>query len=307
MAGERALTATYAPARPVDLRLTLGPLSRGRGDPTMQWDTGSLWRTALTPEGPATLHLRPRPGAVEATAWGPGAAWVLQQVPELLGEGDDDSGFDPRLHRLVHDTHRRSPGLRMPRCGLVFEMLVPAVLEQKVIGTEARRAWRVLVRSYGAVAPGPAPVGMRVCPPASTWARVPSWAWHRAGVDPKRSATVLAAAALAPVLERTLGLGRGGAAVAAVLMSVPGIGRWTAAEITQRAHGDADSVSVGDYHLASLVGWALLGRPVDDDGMLTALEPWAPHRHRAVRLVEVSGVRRPKFGPRLTIQDHRRH
>lgn len=303
--GEVALTTTYSPSRPVDLRLTLGPLSRGRGDPTMRWDGPAVWRTALTPAGPATLHLLPGPGRIDGTAWGPGAGWALAQLPELLGSLDDDAGFDHTLHPLLRDTARRLPGLRLPRCGLVFEMLVPACLEQKVTGTEARRAWRALLMAYGGRAPGPAPVGMRVCPPPAVWARVPSWAWHRAGVDGKRSRTILTAAAVAPLLERTVALGNGGPAVAAVLRSVPGVGAWTAAEIAQRAHGDADAVSVGDFHLASFVGWALLGRPLDDEGMLAALAPWAPQRQRAVRLVEVSGARRPRFGPRLAIADHR--
>jgi 3-methyladenine DNA glycosylase/8-oxoguanine DNA glycosylase len=91
------------------------------------------------------------------------------------------------------------------------------------------------------------------------------------------------------------------------LFAVPGIGAWTVAEIAQRALGDADAVSVGDYHLSQFVGWALAGRPVDDDGMLELLEPWRPHRYRVVRLLECSGFAKPRFGPRLTIQDHSRH
>jgi 3-methyladenine DNA glycosylase/8-oxoguanine DNA glycosylase len=91
------------------------------------------------------------------------------------------------------------------------------------------------------------------------------------------------------------------------LSAVPGIGAWTVAEIAQRALGDADALSVGDYHLAQDVGWALVGRPLDDDGMVELLEPWRPHRYRVVRLLQSSGVRTPRFGPRLTVQDHRAH
>ena len=61
----------------------------------------------------------------------------------------------------------------MPRSGRVLEALVPAVLEQKVTGREAWRAWRWLVRRYGEPAPGPAgllPDGLRVPPAARTWA-----------------------------------------------------------------------------------------------------------------------------------------
>jgi 3-methyladenine DNA glycosylase/8-oxoguanine DNA glycosylase len=189
----------------------------------------------------------------------------------------------------------------------VFEALVPAIIEQKVTGIEARRAWRQLVVRFGTVAPGPAPAGMRVMPSAEEWRRIPSWEWHKAGVGPQRAEAVVRAAAVASSLERTLELGGGGAEVARRLCSLPGVGVWTAAEVTQRAHGDPDSPSVGDYHLASLVGWALIGKPVDDDGMLELLEPYAGHRQRIVRLIGVSGFSAPKFGPRATIQDHRAH
>ena len=91
-------------------------------------------------------------------------------------------------------------------------------------------------------------------------------------------------------------------------MSVAGIGEWTAAEVGQRALGDADALSVGDYHLSGVIGWTLLGRPIDDAEMVDYLEPLRPHRHRVIRLLEVSGQAfKPRFGPRITIQDHRAH
>jgi 3-methyladenine DNA glycosylase/8-oxoguanine DNA glycosylase len=148
---------------------------------------------------------------------------------------------------------------------------------------------------------------MRVFPDAQTWRRIPSWEWHRAGVGPDRVATALRAAGVAASLERTLLLGRGGPEVERALRSIPGVGVWTAAETMQRAHGDPDSPSVGDYHLPARVGWALIGEPVDDDGMLELLAPWAGQRQRVMRLIEASGAAPPRRGPRATIQDHRRH
>ena len=69
-------------------------------------------------------------------------------------------------------------------------MLVPAVLEQRVYGKDARRAWRSLVTKYGAPAPGPAPTHMRVPPPAEVWRRIPSWEFHLANVDPGRARSI---------------------------------------------------------------------------------------------------------------------
>ena len=297
------METVWRPAQPVDVALTLGPLRRGGNDPTYKrTPDGSLWRTTLTPLGPATTRLTQHLGEVRMVAWGDGAEWCLAQLPQLLGAGDDWSGFQPR-HPLLEQARRRHPGLRLPRTGRVLEVLVPAVLEQKVTGKEARQAFVRLVRRYGAPAPGPAPAGMRVPPDAETWRRIPSWEWHQAGVDPQRMRTVMAAARVAGRLEEIDAMPREDAVRR--LRAVPGIGVWTAAEVVQRALGDADTVSVGDYHLAAFVGWALLGRPLDDAGMLEVLEPWRPHRQRVVRLLEVSGASKPRFGPRMSVQDHR--
>lgn len=303
----QAVSTRYAPDVPVDVAATLRPLRRGHFDPTMRIDASGVWRTLHTPLGPATLHLRSLPTYVEATAWGPGADWAIEGVPELLGRGDDWSELDVAATPFLADSLRRNGGLRLLRTRQVFEMMLAAIFEQKVTGKEARHSWRVLVTKYGQPAPGPAPVGMYVCPPASVWRRIPSWEWHRAGVGPQRSDTVMRVTVVADSLERTLSLGRGGAEVERRLRSIRGIGVWTAAETMQRAHGDPDSPSVGDYHLPAVVGWALIGKPVDDDGMLELLEPWVGHRQRIMRLIEASGFAKPRFGPRMTIQDHRSH
>ncbi len=288
----------------MDLPATLGSLRRGAGDPAFRYaEGGAVWLTGRTPVGPATLLLRQLvPDEVSAVAWGGGAEWMIDGVPGLLGAGDAPAGFRPQ-HPLVDAAYRRHPGLRVPRCRRVLDVLVPAVLEQKVTGGEARRSWRDLLRRFGEPAPGPAPAGLLVPPAAATWARIPSWEWHRAGVDGHRSRAICAAAAVAGRLEESVAMPP--AEAERRLRSVPGVGVWTAAEVAQRAFGDADAVSVGDFHLAPFVGWALAGRAVDDDGMLELLAPYRPHRYRAIRLLELSGFRMPRFGPRYAPHDMR--
>ncbi len=64
----------------------------------MQRDATGIWITLATPAGSASLHLRSVAGSIEASAWGPGAAAAIEQVPALCGDGDDDAGFDATRH-----------------------------------------------------------------------------------------------------------------------------------------------------------------------------------------------------------------
>ncbi|HET9858691.1 MAG TPA: DNA-3-methyladenine glycosylase 2 family protein [Nocardioidaceae bacterium] len=295
----------WRPHWPCPVGVILSTARRGPGDPTYRIDPdGTIWRGLRTPEGVATLRLAGRPydGEVHATSWGPGADWVLEQLPALLGADDDPSGFEP-LHPVIADAHRRHPHWRIGRTGLVMEALVPAVLEQKVTGQEAFLGFRRLVRRYGERAPGPvADRDLWVQPSPARLRTVPSWEWLTLHVDPARSRAVLQAAQVAPALERTVGLA--GEEVDRRLRSVPGIGVWTSAEVRFRAHGDPDAVSFGDYHVAKDVGWALTGAEVDDDGLAELLEPYRPHRYRVQRLVELAGLRRPRRGPRMAPRRH---
>jgi 3-methyladenine DNA glycosylase/8-oxoguanine DNA glycosylase len=303
------LESVWRPGWRVDVGATLGPLVRSHRDPAHRLGAdGAFWRAARTPAGPATLALRVAAGGeVRVAAWGEGAEWALAGLPDLLGARDDPSGFAP-AHPVLREAARRHPGLRVPRTGLVFDQLVPAVLEQKVVGKEAFRSWREMLWRYGAPAPGcgaggPAPRGMRVPPSAADLLAVPTWGWHRIGVDLPRQRTLRAAATVADRLEECVGMEP--RAALARLRVVPGIGPWTAAEVAQRALGDADAVSVGDYHIPSMVGWALAGEPVDDAGMLALLEEYRPHRHRVVRLIELAGLGPPRRGPRMPARDYR--
>ena len=305
-AGVLPLERRYRPSGPLDLNSTLGPHRRGRYDPCHRVAAdGAHWRTWRTPDGAATVRLvaDPMAGEISTQAWGSGADWALAAVPSLLGADDDWTGLDLPPGR-VRDTRRRLLGMRLSSSGRVFEALVPAILEQLVTGIEARRTWGALVRQFGEPAPGPAPEGMAVMPSAAAIRSITDWEWHRIGLDGARRRTLLTAASVAPRLEEVAAL----AAEEAMqrLMTVRGIGVWTAAEVVQRSHGAGDAVSVGDYHLPNSVGFLFTGRPRSDDAeMLALLEPYRPHRQRVVRLVEATGVAAPRFGPRMSIRDNR--
>ena len=300
------LETEYRPRHPLDLRRTVLYQRHGAGDPTMTVAGSVIWRASRTPAGVATLAIREmRPGVVRAAAWGPGREWALSQLPALCGAGDDPGQLDASKHPLIAEAHRRNPGLRLSRTDLVFDALVSAIFEQKVTGMQAFGAWRRIVTWCGERAPGPTPSQMFAPPPIDGWQRVPSWVWHRSGLEPPQSKTVVRAARRGEALVRAVTDAEDGEAVDRVLVSQPGIGPWTSAETRVRAFGDADAVSVGDYHLAHEVGFALIGRRVDDDGMLRLLAPWAGQRQRVIRLIGASGVREPRRGPRLHPEDHR--
>ncbi|MDJ0460355.1 DNA-3-methyladenine glycosylase 2 family protein [Streptomyces sp. H27-C3] len=303
----RAETATRvggsgAPLPDVDLALVLGPLRRGPWDPTFRrTPDGAHWRASRTPAGPGTLRVASPGGVLDAAAWGPGADWLLAQLPPLLGSLDDPSLFTAH-HRVVAESLRRRPGLRLGRTGLVLESLIPSILEQKVTTDEAYRAWRRLVQTHGEPAPGPAPVPLHVMPDPRTWALIPSWDWHRAGVDNKRSSTILRAVRVAALLEEAATMPL--ASASARLQLIPGIGPWTAAETLQRSNGAPDAVTVGDLHLSGTVGHALAGdRTTNDEAMLKLLAPYEGQRHRATRLILLSGHTPPRRAPRMYRND----
>jgi len=254
-----------------------------------------VWRTSLTDDGPVSMLLTQADlHTLTCRAWGPGARRAVEAAPELCGAADDPSGFRPD-HPLLEGLLRRNRGLRIGRINRVLEALVPAVLEQRVLGRQATTAWRRLIHRYGTAAPGPAPEGMKVFPAPAVWAAIPDWEWHRhLGVDPRRARTIVACVRRAGRLERLTSVPAEEAK--RLLCTIGGIGVWTAAEIAQRAFGDTDALSVGDVHLARVVGHTLFNADFDDEAMVVALEPWRPHRYRVVRLLHAGGhLTRPRF------------
>ena len=300
----------WRPPFQVDAPLALSVHRHGGADPTFRVDrhTGEVWRTSLTPDGPASIRVtQPNAQRIIAHAWGPGAGWLLDTLPAQLGANDDPARLATQPARTdpvrtdLADLARRVPGLRIGRSARVLEALIPAVLEQKVVSKEAHRAWNVLLDKFGTPAPGPAPASLRVFPDPKAWLRIPSWDWHRAGVEGVRARTIMNAARLAGRLEQIAD-----ADADALLRTLPGIGQWTSAEVRQRAFGDPDAISVGDYNLPKLVGWTLAGqRDIDDRGMLELLAPYAGQRYRVQRLIELGGSAPPRRGPRMPVRDYR--
>jgi len=278
-----------------DPTLTMGALWSGPGDPQMLVARDRLARAMRLASGAASLELTTSGTTVRARAWGPGAAEALDLVPALVGERDDPSPLVAR-HPAVAALMRRFAGARLTSGAPVIEVLVNAILGQKVTSFEARRAQRLLLMRFGERAPGP--LGLTLPPPPEKLARLPYWAFHPLGVERRRADTIRAAAAVARRLEKIRGLGA--AEGRRRLLAVPGVGPWTAAETMRLALGDPDAVSVGDFNLPRQVCWVLAAeRDGDDARMLELLAPYRGQRARVVMLIEHSGLRPARRAPRL--------
>jgi endonuclease III len=278
----------------LDLPGTLGPLAHGRGDRTTRLAPREAMLAFRTPDGPATLQLRQTaPARLDARAWGPGARFALDGAAILVGEADRPEAL-VAVHPILRRLQRSHPGLRLPQTRRVFHALLPSVLEQKVTGTEAFRAYAAVLRRFGEAAPGPG--GLLLPPSPELLARLPYHAFHPLGVERRRADVIRRAAARAAWLEAASSASE----ATRRLRSLDGIGAWTAAEVVRCAFGDADAVSVGDYHVPNTVAWALAGEPrADDARMIELLEPYHGQRGRVQRLLEVGGITAPRFGPRM--------
>jgi 3-methyladenine DNA glycosylase/8-oxoguanine DNA glycosylase len=280
---------------PYDLAATLFPLRRGTGDPTMRIEGREVWRAARTPDGPATLRLEHTYGTVAATAWGPGNGWALEHAPGLIGAEDDLTAFEPR-DDVMTQIWKELRSVRLTRALDVVRTLVAAVLEQKVVGLEARRAWRRMTSEVSEPAPGE---GRLLLPPdPSLVAELPYFRFHPWGVERRRAEVVRAVCARAASLEALADVPFDEARRR--LEALPGIGLWTTAEVMRLSFGDPDAVSVGDYHVPDVVAWALAGEPrATDERMLELLEPYRGQRGRVQVLLERSHISPPAYGPRM--------
>jgi hypothetical protein len=288
------------PVRTVDFppELQLRETVRGAKNPVLIGPTEARWSTR-TPDGLGSLTLHQRPDhTVDAEAWGPGADWLLDRVPGLLGASDDPSGFEPPAP--LRDRWRRNP-FRLARTGVLWDAMVGAVFGQKVQTANAVRSRRMLARRHGDPAPGPeGPRGPGwILPAPERVAEMGYHQFHPLGVERKRAETLIRVAREMP---RLAGLADGDPADAAArLCRIRGVGPWTAAMATAVAMGDPDAVPVGDFHIPNVVAWVLAGEPrATDERMLELLEPWAGHRWRVIRLAKSSGPA-PRYGPRLSL------
>jgi 3-methyladenine DNA glycosylase/8-oxoguanine DNA glycosylase len=235
---------------------------------------------------------------VELNAWGSGARWAVEHGAGIVGLDDVDDFVT--AHPVITRARQATTGLKMTATGSVLDVALPTVIEQRVTGIEARRSWSRLIRVLGEPAPGPRQ--LRVPPAAARVAALTDYERRRFGLEARRGAALVLVAKEANRLERAAELGSD--PLQRALVALPGIGPWTAATVAQLVCGDADAVPVGDWHLPRLIGHALARESrADDARMLELLEPFRPHRGRAIRMLSAAGEGPSRTAPRAEIPD----
>lgn len=278
---------------PYDLgrSLLLGDL--GRQNPMhARPHEAELARACWTPDGPASFHVRVMADAVEATAWGPGRAWVLDALPAHLGLDDRP----PRLTGKLGRVQARLPGVRRGRTLDVFELLISHVIRQRVAWRDAVATQIQLLRAHGQPAPGP--LGLRLPISAEQWLGLSTAELAAFGLERKRAKTILSLAARAEQIRRFAELAP--AECGAKLEAFTGVGPWTSGMVRGHGLGDHDVVPLGDYELPSTVAWFFAGEArADDARMLELLEPFRGQRFRVLHLLMAAGQHAPRMGPRI--------
>ena len=271
---------------PLDLRRSLSTLGAPLpGQPRATVSGG--WWIGSSPVGSVTVRLRHLAGRVDAEAWGPGAEWALDRLPALVGIDDDADTFHP------------PKGLRLGATGRVVDVLIPAVLGQRVTTTAAKRSFKKMIFRWGRPASGP--VEAWTPPDPAAIAALSYEDLHPLGVERTRASIVIEVARRAKRLEEVVVMDRDDAYRR--LEAVRGIGSWTSAQAMGVAWGDLDAVPIGDYHIPNMVAWGLAGEDrADDDRMLELLQPYAGHRRRVITLLKQAGIHAPKYGPKTAVR-----
>jgi AraC family transcriptional regulator of adaptative response / DNA-3-methyladenine glycosylase II len=278
--GAGALTLRLTARAPYDAGEVLHFLGAHAVPGLEEWDRTTFSRVLALPHGPAVVHLSP-------AADGAAAVTARLQLAELRDLGaavsrcrrmldldadpaavDELLGIDCALSPLVTG----APGRRVPGSPDAPELAVRAVLGQQVSVAGARTLTARLVRAAGTPLPEPVGTLTHAFPGAAALAEADLTA---VGLTGTRRTTVQALAAALAGDRFALDPGTDRDDAERDLLSLPGIGPWTAALVRLRGLGDPDVWLPGDLALRrSLAGLGSSDRQ--------AAARWRPWRSYAV-------------------------
>lgn len=236
-----------------------------------------------TLQGRVAVQFDPR--AAQLLVWPDAALWpasasLLPLLRRWLDLDAEPGRIDATLGALAAD----APGLRLPGCVDRFELAVRAVLGQQVTVAAARTLASRLVQRFGtplgadAVADGGSVTLLFPTPP--TLAAAPVERIAELGIVRQRAEALRAIARAWPELS----FARGGGTVdqaRAELLSLPGVGPWTAAYMLMRGWSWPDAFPPGDIVLRRVLAGDA-ATPLSNAAVDVAAQPYRPYRSYAV-------------------------
>lgn len=256
-------------------------------------------QTFLTPEGAVLLSAVQHGSSVRCELLGPGAEWVQPNIPGYLGLHDGIAGFQPSgvLRRVFLQYQPR-----LSRCPVVFHRLVQVVLQQLVSWDDAANTWRQIVQRFGVAFPG---TEIHVGPIPAVLSRLGYYDLVACGALPKQARLIIELARAASRIDRLWQ--QDPEKLCTYLASIRGIGPWTLNYLRGFVFGSPDVVITGDYAIPHYVSYFLHRKPRSDDAeMQKLLTPYAGHRFRVVHTIMLSGVKPPRYGPKMPSARFRR-
>ena len=283
---------------PYHLGRTLSVLSVGKGNPCLRVSDHQAQLALNTPAGRVAIAATHRTEQLHIVAQGPAADWIEPHLPGLFGLLDNTHEFVPSepIKQLAQANH----GLRLPRLPVVFDRLVPIVLQQLIAFRDACRAWRLMAQRLGEEVSDSQ--GLFFPPTPQQIARLATYELMECEAPPMHAKRILGLAKHAARLEELWGAGESTDAIDRLcdcLIALPGVGPWTVGMLRGAGLGDSDAVVLGDYGLPHHVAHFFTGAErSDDDEMLRLLDPYRPHRFRVVTMLIQSATHPPRRGPR---------
>ena len=274
---EGALTLRLPYRPPLDWPALSGWL-RTRAVPGVAEANGRAYRRTLRlPRGAAIVSLEPVDGHIQCTLKLESMSDLtsaVRQCRRLLDLDADPLSVvevlarDRRLSSLV----KKRPGLRAPGAVDGVELAIQAVLGQQVSLAAARTLTARLVTAHGDVIKIADPTLTHLFPAADAIAAADL---SRLGVPQTRRATLHALSAAVARGSLTLDPGADRAETYHKLLSLPGVGDWTAGYILMRALGDPDTFLAGDLGIkkaGARLGLGSSSRAISDHA--AAWRPW---------------------------------
>jgi AraC family transcriptional regulator of adaptative response / DNA-3-methyladenine glycosylase II len=242
---------------------------------------GSYARSLDLPGGPGTIRITDAGTHLDATLrlgdWRD-LQLAVARTRRLLDLDADPAAVDEVLERdeALGPLVRKRPGLRVPGATAGHELAARAVIGQQVSVAGARTVAARLTQALGEPLPQPIDGLTHVFPTAEALAAADPSTFP---MPRARGRAVSGLAAAIAVGDVDLDTGADRERARAALLTLGGIGPWTADYLAMRALGDPDVFLAGDLGVRH--GLDALGLPTDARAAADRATRWAPWRSYA--------------------------